>query len=67
MPPSLKQIRYFVTIAEFGKVAGAAKLLHISQPALSAALSQLEEIWDTQLFIRKRQTNHPLASSNNST
>jgi DNA-binding transcriptional LysR family regulator len=54
MPPSLKQIRYFVTIAESGKVAGAAKLLHISQPALSAALSQLEEIWDTQLFIRHK-------------
>jgi DNA-binding transcriptional LysR family regulator len=54
MMPSLKQLRYFATIAEFGKVAGAAKVLHISQPALSAALAQLEEIWDTQLFIRHK-------------
>lgn len=54
MKASLKQLRYFATIAEHGKVAEAAKAMHISQPALSAALVQLEAIWDTQLFIRHK-------------
>lgn len=54
MQASLKQLRYFIVIAECGKVSEAAKRLHISQPALSAALAQLEEIWDTQLFVRHK-------------
>lgn len=63
MLPSLKQLRYFVAIAESGKVAGAAKQLHISQPALSAALAQLEDIWDTQLFIRHKAQGVTLTSN----
>lgn len=54
MQVSLKQLRYFVAIAESGKVSEAAKRLHVSQPALSSALSQLEQNWDTQLFIRHK-------------
>lgn len=54
MQVSLKQLRYFVAIAEAGKVSEAAKRLHVSQPALSSALAQLEQNWDTQLFIRHK-------------
>ena len=63
MKASLKQLRYFVTIAECGKVADAAKVLHISQPALSAALAQLEAIWKTQLFIRHKAQGVSLTAS----
>lgn len=63
MKASLKQLRYFVTIADCGKVADAAKVLHVSQPALSAALAQLEDIWDTQLFIRHKAQGVSLTAS----
>lgn len=63
MKASLKQLRYFVTIAECGKVAEAAKQLHVSQPALSAALAQLEDIWETQLFIRHKAQGVSLTTS----
>lgn len=54
MHASLRQLRYFKMVAECGKVAEAAKRLHISQPALSAAIVQLEETWQTQLFVRHK-------------
>jgi len=63
MEASLKQLRYFVTIAEHGKMADAAKYLHISQPALSAALAQLETIWQTQLFVRQKAVGMTLTKS----
>lgn len=63
MAASLKQLRYFVTIAECGKVADASKILHLSQPALSVAVAQLEEIWQTQLFIRHKAKGVTLTAS----
>lgn len=63
MKASLKQLSYFVAIAECGKVADAAKVLHVSQPALSAALAQLEDIWKTQLFIRHKAQGVSLTAS----
>ena len=66
MQVSLKQLRYFVTIAEHGKVAEASKILHISQPALSAALAQLEDIWGTQLFIRHKAQGVTLTANGES-
>ncbi len=44
MQDSLKQLRYFIVIAECGKISEAAKHLYISRPALSAALAQLERL-----------------------
>ena len=49
---SLRQLRYFVVAAEALSFTGAAKLLHISQPSISAALSELESSFGVQLFIR---------------
>ena len=63
MAASLKQLRYFVTIAECGKVADASRLLHITQPALSAAVAQLEAVWQTQLFIRHKAKGVTLTAS----
>ena len=49
---NLKQLEYFVAIAEEGQVTAAARRLHISQPPLSYELAQLERELDTQLVRR---------------
>ncbi len=49
---SLRQLEYFVTTAECRSVANAARLLNISQPSVSKAITNLESQFSTQLFIR---------------
>lgn len=49
---SLIQLRYFAETARAGSMTDAAKILHVSQPALSAAINQLERDLEVQLFDR---------------
>lgn len=49
---NIKQLQYFLTIAEAGSITAAAKRLHISQPPLSNQMRLLEEELGTQLFER---------------
>ncbi|POR46342.1 LysR family transcriptional regulator [Paraburkholderia eburnea] len=49
---SLRQLRYFVTAAETLSFTSAARLMHISQPSISSAISELEDAFGIQLFIR---------------
>jgi len=49
---TLKQLRYFVAAAEHASVTGAARAINVSQPSISAAIGQLEDRFELQLFVR---------------
>src|ERR1700748_1106389 len=56
MNANLTQIRAFLTVARVKNFTQAAKLLNISQPALTVQVKQLEESLDLRLF--DRNTRH---------
>jgi DNA-binding transcriptional LysR family regulator len=49
---TLRQLSYFVAAGETGSITLASQRAHISQPSISAAISQLESQFGIQLFIR---------------
>lgn len=55
---TLRQLDVFATIAATGTVRAAAERLHITQPAVSMALAQLEQRLETPLFNRERGRLH---------
>lgn len=50
--PSIADLRAFATVSELQSFAAAAKVLHLSQPALSRRISHLEETLGVRLFDR---------------
>lgn len=51
--PSLRQIRYFLTISAQGGFTPAAAALHVAQPALSRQMALLEDELGFALFVRE--------------
>ena len=49
---TLKQISYALAAADQGNVTAAARKLHVSQPAISAAIAALERHYGIKLFTR---------------
>lgn len=52
--PTIKQLRYFVTVAELLNFGRAAEACHISQPTLSMQIQELEKRLGAQLIERSR-------------
>lgn len=52
----VKQLNYFLTIAQEGSISAAARKLYMSQPPLSAQMKLLEEELGCNLFVRGSKT-----------
>ncbi len=52
MPFRSRQLEYFITVAEEGQITRAAAKLHMAQPALSQAITQLEAEMGVKLLER---------------
>lgn len=50
--PTIRQVRYFIAVANSGQISRAAIDLNVSQSAVTTAVKQLEEIVGAQLFQR---------------
>lgn len=48
-----KQLRHFVTIVDVGSFSGASEVLHITQPALTRSIKNLENQLQTDLLERR--------------
>lgn len=51
----LRSAERFVSVADVGSIQGAAKILNISQPALTHAVAKIEEGFGTRLFDRTKR------------
>lgn len=49
---SLRQLEYLVAAADHGGAARAAQAMHVSQPSISKAVTELEALWGERLFVR---------------
>ena len=50
----LDHLRYFQAVARCGSLSAAARVLHVSQPKLTAVMQRLEEGFGTKLLVRLR-------------
>ena len=60
---SLRQLEYFLAAARHGGAARAAEALHVSQPSISKAIADLEELWGEALFVRRHARGMDLTAA----
>lgn len=51
---TLRQLAYFVAVADAGTISAAAARLHVSATAVAAAIDELERILGAQLTVRRK-------------
>jgi DNA-binding transcriptional LysR family regulator len=54
MKLTFRQLNYAIAAARYGSLTAAADALHISQPSISTAITQIEETYGRALFVRQR-------------
>lgn len=59
----IRVLRYFITVMQVGNITQAARQLHVSQPALSRQIMDLEEEIGSPLFIRGHRQLQPTQSA----
>ncbi len=52
---TIRHLKIFMAVADYGGMSKAAKMLHISQPSISQAVSELEKHYGVKLFERLSQ------------
>jgi len=62
---SLRQVSYFVATAQHQSIHRAAAELHVSPPAISAAIAHLEETLGLKLFVRRHARGMVLTDAGN--
>lgn len=50
---TLRQLEYFVAVCDTGSIAAASELVNVSSPSISTAISQLEDVFGLELFVRQ--------------
>ena len=55
MRPTLRQLEYALAVAEHHHFRRAAQACHVTQPALSAQIAQLEDLLGVRIFERNRR------------
>jgi DNA-binding transcriptional LysR family regulator len=60
---TLRQLEYFVAVADAGTVTAAAQRMHLSQSAMSTALADLERAFGVQLLVRHHARGVTLTES----
>lgn len=50
---TFRQLEYFVAVGNAGSITLASEQINISSPSISAAISQLEQEFNVQLFVRQ--------------
>jgi DNA-binding transcriptional LysR family regulator len=58
----IRLLRYFVTVVECGSLTAAAAQLHLSQPPLSVAMTQLEREFGVRLLVRSPRGVEPTSA-----
>lgn len=57
--PNLRHLRMFVSTCELGSINAAAGAMYVAQPAITQAISKLEEHFETRLLTRLREGSLP--------
>ena len=62
LQPTLRQLRTFLAVVETGGISAAARKLHLTQPAASQQLRELERVFRVRLLERAGGRVQPTAA-----